>query len=205
MKLVFIKLFNMKKDNKDLNHYFETTRKQAPVISAEEIAGIIQQGVADPVSPASKSASFWVLPKLTFLSTGAAASHAVANAFISIGIAASISVGVAASLAVKEIGPEKLLLLGSTIIRSNTIVVQDVQVYPNPTSEWLNLQMGFMERVDVRISLKSLKGKPVKIFQNFRPISELYAFYVADIAPGIYLLVVEPQVGKPYTKQVIIK
>lgn len=108
-------------------------------------------------------------------------------------------------MAVKEIGPEKLLLLGSKIIRPNTIVIQDLQVYPNPASEWLNLQMGFTEQVDVKISLRSLKGKPVKIFQHFRPMSELYAFYVADIAPGIYLLVVEPQVGKPYIKQVIIK
>lgn len=188
----------MKKDNKSLNDYFETTRKQAPVVSAEEIAGIIQQRVAGPVSPAPKQASFWVLPKLSLLSTGAAAFKPFVLAFF-------ISTGVAASMAVKEIGPEKLLLLGSKIIRPNTIVIQDLQVYPNPASEWLNLQMGFTEQVDVKISLRSLKGKPVKIFQHFRPMSELYAFYVADIAPGIYLLVVEPQVGKPYIKQVIIK
>lgn len=187
----------MKKDNKNLNHYFETSRKQAPVISAEEIAGIIQQRVDDPVSPAPKLASFWVLPKLSLLSPGAAAFKVIVLAFI--------STGVAASLTVKEIGPEKLLLLGNKIIRPNTIVVQDLQVYPNPTSEWLNFQIGFTDQVNVKISLRSLKGKPVKIFQDFRPISELYALYVADIAPGIYLLVVEPQVGKPYIKQVIIK
>ncbi|WP_026461428.1 T9SS type A sorting domain-containing protein [Adhaeribacter aquaticus] len=91
---------------------------------------------------------------------------------------------------------------------ASDIKLTNLIVYPNPTSEWLNLKVTMQEKQIAKIYLTNLNGQLVKVLQSSALLSadeNLISFKVSELPSGMYVLILQLEKGKPLTKRIIIK
>ena len=83
---------------------------------------------------------------------------------------------------------------------NNFTELQGIQVYPNPTSEFINIETSFASTEDLSIQMTDLLGRPVKNFEQKRVQSGTFRIETSDLTTGIYLLVLKTENGRAVRK-----
>lgn len=81
------------------------------------------------------------------------------------------------------------------VINSNDIIVEDILVYPNPTYEYLFVELP-QEVKNGKIIVTDLNGKSIAKY----PISKSISISTSNLLPGIYMIVISNNKNKFFRK-----
>ncbi|MBK7425726.1 MAG: T9SS type A sorting domain-containing protein [Saprospiraceae bacterium] len=93
---------------------------------------------------------------------------------------------------------------GSNPVISNASILKDIEVYPNPTSGELNINLTQYQGRDISIEVYSLQGKLLKLSEQTEVIASIQQLDMSGLTPGIYLIRVKSK-GLPYVTKRVIK
>ena len=81
-----------------------------------------------------------------------------------------------------------------------------VNIYPNPSSEYVNISLSLKEAARVKINLYNISGKIVKTIlnENKSAGSFIETWYRANVASGIYVLEIDTD-GRVYNSKLVLK
>ncbi len=92
--------------------------------------------------------------------------------------------------------------------RSNLSIATHISVYPNPSSENVNLSLEMRKADRLRISLVDINGKLLKVltpWQAFEAGQLTQTYDVRSLPRGMYVLVIESASGQKKTQRVLVK
>ena len=95
---------------------------------------------------------------------------------------------------------ETVQVVDASSSTKNFIELTGVQVYPNPTSNHLNIETSFAVAENLNIQLTDLLGRPVRNFQQKKVSKGTFRLDTADLSSGIYMLVIETETGRAVRK-----
>lgn len=80
-----------------------------------------------------------------------------------------------------------------------------ISIFPNPTSDWINIKMDLETPTDVSVILVDMSGKVIK-WNTFRGVmQDNLTFDVSDVNSGVYMLHFTSKIGQRVEKVVIMK
>ena len=95
---------------------------------------------------------------------------------------------------------ETIQVVDASSSTKNFIELTGVKVYPNPTSNYLNIETSFAVAENLNIQLTDLLGRPVRNFQQKKVSKGTFRLDTGDLTSGIYMLVIETETGRAVRK-----
>lgn len=74
------------------------------------------------------------------------------------------------------------------------------EVYPNPTQDFINLELGFTENVNYKVSVTDVLGNRVKDLGSYSSRALTENYNVSDLASGMYFITIQTEVGQNVLK-----
>jgi subtilisin family serine protease len=82
------------------------------------------------------------------------------------------------------------------------VLPENIAVYPNPTSQVVNVQLDLHSAKMVELQLTDMTGKPVRSQTSLASQKDLLTLDIADLATGVYFMVVKMEGGSSVWKVV---